>query len=390
MATRIKRVVPQEDEISAEDIDEMRAELSALAEQVEAQTDQPNVILQGLYAELGIEEELDDARVYVSKINYDGMNHEGRVWDGDAEACNMQTIGKRFGSGQYRVKVYVKHPVTRKPVLKTSKEIGVILDAEDEARLKAPIAPPAQSGGLTMADVQVMIQQGIGSILPTIQQAIQPPQNPLGMMKELAEVMRTLQPPPAPAQTGGLSQMKDMIEIVHLMREGNEAPIGPGAGTMDVLMKLAEKFGPALASVVQQQAAQQAPAQQPVPQVTMPALQNNPAPAVQPTPTEDEAMKAQEMQLRMGIGFLVSMAEAKAAPEPYADVILDNVGDEMVNNWLALPEGPLPTLIKIDPRVEQHRAWFERVVAELRVAMTPETDEPYVQSESEHKHEVKS
>ncbi len=356
MATRLKRIPAEDVEIHNE-LEEMRAELEALEE---AEKPPVNEALETLYAEMEITGDLESARVFVSKLNFDGANNEARVWEGDAEAYNLERIAKKFGTGQYRVKVYVRIP-TGQRVQKASKVYGYKLSREDEERLNAPVTQPSQSGGLTVADVETMFARFAAQMQPA--PVAQP--NPLAMMKELAEVMKVMTP--APAQPGGMGQMRDMIEIVQLMRESSD-PIerGVNASTSDVLLKMVEKFGPLMAGALQMQQPQNM-AQAPAPQLQAPP-QENPAPISQ----EDEMSKLQEAQLKMGLGYLVTMAEHAAPPETYAAVILDYAPEENLNQLLAIPGGPIEALARLEPRVKNHVAWFEQVFVELRALMLPD------------------
>src|SRR6266481_1741400 len=68
-----------------------------------------NPALETLYAELGISGE-GEAVVFVSQLDADKKGAEAQVWRGSPDDYDLEAIARTFGSGNYRVKVYVRGP----------------------------------------------------------------------------------------------------------------------------------------------------------------------------------------------------------------------------------------------------------------------------------------
>jgi hypothetical protein len=120
----------------------------------------------------------------------------------------------------------------------------------------------------------------------------------------------------------------------------------------------------------QQQPTQQMP-RQIVQQINPPQMQPNPAPikpvenvapiATQEQPptlnlnqSEIDAMKLQETML---FNLLISNAEKDNDPEPYANMLLDIVGDDEAEKMLNVPNW-FELLVERDSRVQNYQAWF--------------------------------
>lgn len=327
-----------------------------------------NESLQSLYAEMEIDGDMQSPEVFVSKLNFDGKGNEARIWKGDPEAYSLEELARQHGTGSYRVKLYVRIPSGQK-VQKAQKVFSYKLTREEEAALVAPLNVTPQAQPINAHEIAEMVartmSQQMAQVIATTQRQQPAQTDPFEMMQRMSEIMRNLQPPQAAG--GGLGQMRDMVELMGMMRE-LEPGGGGGAGTMDVLKTMVEKFGPAIAGIVAQNQAQQAA------QMT----QALPQPTAQPQPqqtNEDEMRKVQEMQLKMGLAYLVKMATANADPATYAGVIMDNVPPDELNQLLAVPGGPVAALEKIDPAIANFRPWFEEVVTEIK-AILADTAEP--------------
>ena len=73
------------------------------------------------------------------------------------------------------------------------------------------------------------------------------------------------------------------------------------------------------------------------------------------------------------VAMLVKKAVEDSDPALYADLILDNVPEEMIRSVLAA--GIVPTLAAVDARVKDHAEWFESLGATLGEAMTDHAPE---------------
>lgn len=341
-----------------------------------------NPALESLYAEMGLSDG-GDATVHVSKLDADGRGAEAQVWKGDPEQYDLEMLAKKFGSGSYRVRVYVKIP-TGQRVMKANKVFAWLLSAEDEDKRNrtpvAQIAPPPQDIGKTVADAVATAIAALNANRPA-------PVDPMQQLASLASIMQTLQPQvshqPVPQPADPFAMMRGMIEMMNMMK-GDE-PIVPvaNAGTSDVLLGLVNKFGPLLMQTMAQQQGQ--PQMLPAPQQYAPNPQplttnvTNAEPVLAPPPppqytqTQEDEMN---LKLKMGIAWLIGQCDGGGAPDTYAEVVLDSVPAESLQVILSQPD-PVAFFISIDPRAanEPYKQWFTDLLAAVRDMLTPETEQ---------------
>lgn len=73
-----------------------------------------------------------------------------------------------------------------------------------------------------------------------------------------------------------------------------------------------------------------------------------------------DPMFAQKLMIKTGISQLMKAASKNSAPEVYAEMILDQLPENVVQEFITNP-GAFEKLIKIEPRAAQFRPWFELV-----------------------------
>lgn len=345
-----------------------------------------NPALETLYAEMGI---LDggEANVYVTMLDADGKGDEANIWRGTPDDYDLERLAKQFGSGKYRVKIYVRNP-TGQRVLKANKVFTWKLTPEEEERRKHPQAAPQPA--FNPNELSRMIAESIKAALPPpVPVAPIPVVDPLTQFKQFAEIMQMMQPPRqevAPAQNT-LSSLRDMAELMDMLRGGNDSAPAVGSATgNDLMLKLIDKFGPLFMNVLAAQQGQAAPTDQPqiaapmqpatpYPTIPQPAQESTAVPA-QPQATQEEVNDV-NIRLKMGMNFLTQMCDSGGDPALYAEVVLDNVPEETVKALLASPL-PLDMLGNIDARIknEPYATWFTGLLAACKEALTDEETEP--------------
>lgn len=338
-----------------------------------------NPALESLYAELGMGDG-GEATVHVSKLDADGRGVEAQIWKGDPDNYDLEQLAKKFGSGQYRVKVYVRIPTGQK-VCKGNKVFAWMLSPEDEAKRMQVQNPQATAvKQFDPADIARVVVDSIKMALPQ-----QNPVNSLGMLKEIAEVMRTLQPTTQQVaqtpQVDPISMMKNLAEMMVTLR-GEVEPVAAGgnAGGMDVLLSLVNKFGPMFQQVMSQQQGAQMGAQAGIAAATpqlqhMPTQTQPPHQAPQQAPQQEQSGEDEvSMKLRMGLMFLVQQCKAGGLPETYAEVVLDSVPAESLAQLMSVAD-PVAQLAAFAPEVADHREWFEKLIGECREMLTDEPDD---------------
>jgi hypothetical protein len=355
----------------------VQEEIQALLAEDTITSETLNPALQSLYVELGMEGECE-ATVFVSHKTK--SEPEASIWRGDPDAYDLPTLAKKFGSGEYRVKVYVRQP-DGKRVCRANKVFPWKLSAEDEERLanggvKSPV--------LTQGDIAVAVAEAMKGILPAMQQPAQQI-NPMDQMKIMLEMAKAMTPPPAP-QIDQMAMMRNTIEMMQLMKEerGEDEPRSRGekAGSWDAVLALINKFGPLAAGMLQQQMVQQG-SETPAYQDPLPQLENTPT-ATPPAPVSpvvngsmnvvaEKQQESDEMfakqQLKLGIGFLLNGCKQGGSAQSYADMVIDNVPIETLDAMMAQPD-PYQVLLTAAPEIAPHEAWFRELLGEVKTILT--------------------
>lgn len=165
-----------------------------------------------------------------------------------------------------------------------------------------------------------------------------------------------------PAQPNPIELMRSVVELSREIAQ----PEG-GATNADVMVKLMEKFGgPILEAVATNQAhaamsASALVAPRPTPQpMPQPMLQPQPQqPPAQPIAPTTEGTEDMGFMLDSAVKFLIRQAAGGADPELYAEVVLDNAGDDIASllnlpNWFDI-------LTQRYPDAAIHREWFTQL-----------------------------
>ena len=309
--------------------------------------------LESLYSELDIEPQMGQVQVFISKIDA-ATGKEARIWQGTPIDYDLHALAKRFCSAEYLVKVFVPNE-TGRVAQRGNKVFKMELDPADDARIemmRKGITQPAPAPSITPEGIAALVAQAVKQAMPV---PVAPAANPLDIIKGLADVFKNMMPAAQPG-TNALDALKTAASIFREMRgdDSEREPLARGvnASGMDVFMKLIDKFGPALLAVSQGgqpgQPALAAPAK--------PVVQGNGEAA----PVEDDAV----IKFKMGLAFLVSQAMADNDPTTYAAMILDNVPETDIDNFLS-NDAWLDYLGGFEPRVKNFGKWF----AELREAV---------------------
>lgn len=331
-----------------------------------------NPALESLYAEMGMSDG-GEATVHVTKLNADDKGTEAHVWKGAPDDYDLERVAKQFGSGDYRVKLYVRIATGQK-VLKGNKVFSWLLSPEEENKRKNPqgVAPT-----INPMDLSRMVAEAVRAAIP--QQTV-PQADPITQMRQFAEIMAMMRvDTPAPPQTDPMLIMRNMLEMQAMMRdslpERDEAPASGNATTNDLLLGLINKFGPMFAQTMMQQGAgaapalggmpQPAPEQLPVPSQA-PVVAPQPEPAA-PTQTEDDV----NFRLKMGLNFLIMQCDSGGLPETYAEVVLDSVPAPDLQTIIDAPNA-IDVLAQFDKRIAEpkYREWFGLLIAECRAILT--------------------
>lgn len=327
--------------------------------------------LESLYAELGMGE-AGEATVHVTILNVDGTGKEANIWRGNPENYDLESLARQFGSGEYRVKIYVRVPQGSK-VLKANKIFYWKLTPEEEKRR---LNPQVDAPVMTPADIARMVLDGIRAAMPAPVSTPQP--DPFDQMQKMAAIMQMMRPAAhevaAPQPVNQLGMIRDVAELLQTLK-GDDEPSARGANGNDLLMTVISKFAPLLTGVLAQQPGAAIPGAMPAPQLTQtpyPDLsQSAPATPTQaiPQPTSEE--ENMSIKLRLGLSWMIGQCDGGGAPETYAEVVLDSVPPEAVNALITSP-APLDYLAQFEPRVktEPYATWFTNLIKACKEMLT--------------------
>lgn len=331
--------------------------------------EQLNPALALLWSELGYAGDAE-AIVYISMIDSDGG--ESRLWKGSPDDYDLEALSKKFGSGSYRVKIYVKSP-TGHNVVRGNQVIRIKLLPDDDARLKAARETPhhllqPQQPALTAESIAAIVRASMPAPVPA------PTIDFPAMLKTVAEMARAFMPvqQAQPQQLGisPLDMLKTVVSVVKEIRPArdvNDDDDGPrrGATGNDIWIKMIDKFAPLFESTLRGALPNNGTAPQTA-QIDGAPLNNNPLPLA-----HEETMQQQNdpatAQLKMGLAFLIAQASAGHDPIAYADVVMDNTPEDSLEGLISLPD-PVAYCITIDPRIADHREWFTVLFKEIKDA----------------------
>lgn len=271
----------------------------------------------------------------------------------------MEKCRDRFGTGDYRVHI------RKGPRLVANKPFSVEAEKEDEIE-------PAKNGGLDTMAFITMLQESNKQTMAMFTEAMKafagsqnnaPMFDPVAAQASLMQQLASLKQMSEPKD-----QSKDavamLIQGLTLAKE-----LGPKDGetnSSDILLEGIKQFAPALTNAAQQMQTR------------------TPGNAALPPPGDPQAnadadrereMGIRNMMLRQQLGFLVQNAANGKNPELYAELLLDQMGEKVVLEFVGQPDA-LEKLVAINADVATYSQWFEalrRSILEL-TADTGETE----------------
>jgi len=254
----------------------------------------------------------------------------------------MEKCRDRFGTGDYRVHI------RKGPRLVANKPFSVEAEKDDEIE-------PAKNGGLDTMAFITMMQESNKQTMTMFTEAMRafasnqnnaPVFDPVAAQASLMSQLASLKQMSEPKD-----QSKDavamLIQGLTLAKE-----LGPKDGetnSSDILLEGIKQFAPALTN-----AAQQIQARGP----GNPALPAPGDPQANADADREREMGLRQVMMRQQLGFLVQNAAADKNAELYAELLLDQLGEKIVLDFIATPDA-MDKLIAINPDVGNYRPWFE-------------------------------
>jgi len=276
-----------------------------------------------------------------------------RAWLFDcvpAELPILSRLRDEYDGGQFEVVVYKNGRI-----VKRSK---VLIEPPKK---HAQYAPPSTAGNDQNA---AFIAQGfsqlaeaikeIKQIAAPIQQQINPMELMLGMFGAMAKMREIMEPPPR-QHDNNFDVLLKGLEL------GKEFASPKGETTSaDILLETVRTVLPALADIGKKETANH--------------VANIPQNFVENRPKEVGAkMSIKDAMLKAQIENLVKCAAAGKDASLYADLILDNVPEEILMDWVTSSD-VRKKLVSLVPAVGNHWSWFAQVVAIIKGELTGATE----------------
>lgn len=189
---------------------------------------------------------------------------------------------------------------------------------------------------------------------------------PLGIAEMVTLVKLVTDRPPAAPGGDALGQFSQFVELGKNLGILKKPGDGDGGGAADpeagLLTTAVKELGPVLAALVAAKGAE--PAR---PQALPPPRQAQaPAPAAAaPAPAADADPLA---EFRAQLAVMLRGAERNSDPIGYATVICDQIDETLLRGLIDAPQF-VEVLAGVDPRVLDHREWFEELRQEVRAIL---------------------
>lgn len=253
-------------------------------------------------------------------------------------------LGSKFKGGTFRV--WVKRGST---LLKTFTIKAEAIETVEEHQTVA--AKPAMANELAAA---ITALQNTVAQLAQSQRPAETEEAMLNRIRMYRDIFGGAQPAAQANPAASFELFQKGIEFAkNVMQEGAEK------STNDVLVEAVRTLGPAFAEIVARGARAQ-PAAQPV------------SAAITQTNNNADNLNVIEKLLKPKINWLCDMAAGGADPGLYADLIMDQVPETQLRDFVTSGD-PFKKLVAIHPRAAEYGAWFGDLLSHINAVMTDTT-----------------
>jgi hypothetical protein len=319
-----------------------------------------NPALEAIYAEMGVDER-GKIKLYITKLVED-TGKEARVWEGPPSDYDLMAVARRFGSGDYRVKLYVPHE-TGRIVLGGNQLFTILLDPSEDAKIAAlrKGMPDVQQN----AAPQVLTPESLAlAIAGAIKAAMPAPVDPFQQMTVLAGIMKQLMPAQqtvAPAGTSFAETLTAAKSLIDISR-GFTPPVDAD-GRTDVKGVALSRGIDLVARMFEKGLEQGKP--NPGGNPEQPALAAPSAPSEQRnTVTLTEEQKEELEMMRLQIRLVNREAKANADPVQLAEKYYDDLPDAVFDLIVLEPKW-FEVLCQNVPDCAQYKDWYEKMRAAI-------------------------
>ncbi|NIT36958.1 MAG: hypothetical protein GTN49_10755 [candidate division Zixibacteria bacterium] len=269
----------------------------------------------------------------------------------------MERCRDNYGTGDYRIHI------RQGPRLRANKPFSVEAKKEPD--------PATQSGSMDTAAIIAMMQDNNNRTMQMFSETMralseglrgreQPAFDPVAASQAMVQQLAVLQKMAKPEDTS-TKAVEMLVQGLTLAKEF--APNQGETNSSDILLQALKTFGEPLAKGVEQMQAGK----------TTGALAGPHDPQTASDAEREREMGIRKMMLKQQLGFLVQNAAAGKNPELYAELLLDQLGEEQVLSFVNKPDA-LDQLIAIDGNVANYRPWFEALRGHI-LALTGATGE---------------
>lgn len=301
----------------------------------------------------------------------------------------MEKIRDEYGPGEYRVHVRQGEGlIANRPITIAEK-----LDKPEAMEEKADAFGPREFIALMQsqaASQQQMFAQTMAAFAEVFKgaQSQQPAVDPVAMQNSVLQGMVTLKQLSEDGKKPDVDPVQLLIKGIELSQ--NLAPKTGETNTTDVLLKGLEMF-PMLAKAGEtKHPMMPGPGQghtnpptgipphksvhslkAPEPEYAKP---NTPRTAETGQPQQPDENEMFMLQAKANLAFLCKQAQGNKDPSLYAELILDQMGEQQVMEFIGKPDA-LDTLAKIEPGVAVYQGWFLALRTAILELTTDENQE---------------
>lgn len=295
----------------------------------------------------------------------------------------IERIQTEYGPGSYEIRIYKDGKILKRPKLNIAeaKTLPVIVPETKGDNTAVILNAMLESNKAQMLQFEKMMTLSAqNNQMPVV--AAAPAINPMELMQSVMAMVATMNGM-ATKPAGEMDQFVKMAGIMkEFMPESGGGDYGEKNG-VDMLLGLAKEFGGPLMELTNKvidQPAALVPVSGQIPgqvSTTQPVPPNTSATGPKTPPIDATQSSAEQEQqimfLKMQLSVLCSNAAKGNDQTAYAQMILDQLTDEQINQFLARPDW-FEYLVSVNPNVASFKEWFIVLRGLVMEAITPFDD----------------
>lgn len=333
----------------------------------DTEDDPPDIELLNVIADLGGIDESARLNVYRATAER-GLKGGAFLYSCLPADFSREELLRNYGAGQYRVHVRSAGRILR----------NVLITLEEARNSDGGSLVKSQSvGELThISKLIEAMQTGFGQLSQLIVQVNQVPQfDPNEARRSLLQDMLSMK-----QILGTDNNQNNADKSIEMVMKGIElareiTPRDGATSSMDILLEGLKTFGKPIAeaTLARMNQPMHAPIEQPVPLASLNAVQNPPHQLPMNSPlSEDEKMS---MMLKMYASQLVNQAKNERDPYVYANLLLDSLPEDRIDQLTAMSDAQLFGFIQeLNPEAANYKLWMLEFIDQVREILTPDME----------------